>query len=70
MCNRSKCLIALLPALMLTSAQAAEPRAAVFDFEFADTSLEGATNGPRVDWQARLAWLVRNCLLARHEGVF
>jgi hypothetical protein len=28
---------------------------AVFDFELIDTSLEGATNGPRADEQARLA---------------
>jgi Protein of unknown function (DUF2380) len=55
--NRSKCLIALLLALALTSAHAAEPKVAVFDFEFANTSLEGATNGPRADEQARLAWL-------------
>jgi Protein of unknown function (DUF2380) len=59
--NRSKCLIALLLALAPTSARAAEPgvaaKVAVFDFEFTDTSLEGATNGPRADEQARLAWL-------------
>ena len=30
------------------------PKAAVFDFELVDTSLEGATNGPRADEQARL----------------
>ena len=55
--DRSTSLIALLLALTLTSAHATEPKVAVFDFEFADTSLEGATNGPRVDEQARLAWL-------------
>jgi Protein of unknown function (DUF2380) len=55
--NRSKCLIALPLALPLANAGAAEPKVAVFDFEFADTSLEGATNGPRGDEQARLAWL-------------
>jgi hypothetical protein len=33
---------------------AAVPKAAVFDFELVDTSLEGATNGPRADEQARL----------------
>jgi hypothetical protein len=57
MCDRSIGLIALMLALALTSAHAAEPKVAVFDFEFADTSLEGATNGPRADEQARLAWL-------------
>jgi Protein of unknown function (DUF2380) len=36
------------------SAWAAVPKAAVFDFELVDTSLEGATNGPRADEQARL----------------
>jgi hypothetical protein len=30
------------------------PTTAVFDFELIDTSLEGATNGPRADEQARL----------------
>jgi Protein of unknown function (DUF2380) len=55
--NRSKYLIALPLALTLTSAHAAEPKVAVFDFESTDTSLEGATNGPRADEQARLAWL-------------
>src|SRR5262245_9912839 len=37
------------------AALAAERTAAVFDFELIDTSLEGATNGPRADEQARLA---------------
>ena len=58
--DRSKSPIALIIALTgltLTSAHAAEPKVAVFDFEFADTSLEGATNGPRADEQARLARL-------------
>ena len=32
-------------------------RAAIFDFELIDTSLEGATNGPRADETARLARL-------------
>ena len=30
------------------------PKAAVFDFELADTSLEGEKNGPQADEQARL----------------
>ena len=37
------------------SAWAAPRAVAVFDFELIDTSLEGATNGPRADEQARLA---------------
>jgi hypothetical protein len=57
MCDRSKVLAALALALTLTSVHAAEPKVAVFDFEFADTSLEGATNGPRPDEQMSLAWL-------------
>jgi hypothetical protein len=42
-------------AMLLASAHAAEPKVAVFDFELVDTSLEGATYGPRSDQQARLA---------------
>jgi len=41
--------------MLLASAHAAEPKVAVFDFELVDTSLEGATYGPRADQQARLA---------------
>lgn len=41
-------------AMLLASAHGAEPKVAVFDFELVDTSLEGATNGPRADQQARL----------------
>jgi hypothetical protein len=37
--------------------QADAQAVAVFDFEFIDTSLEGATNGLRADEQARLARL-------------
>jgi hypothetical protein len=36
------------------AAAAAEPKVAVFDFELVDTSLEGATYGPRADQQMRL----------------
>lgn len=43
--------------LILTSAYAAKPKVAVFDFELVDTSLEGATYGPRADQQARRARL-------------
>ena len=39
------------------SAEARGLRAAIFDFELIDTSLEGATNGPRADETARLARL-------------
>jgi Protein of unknown function (DUF2380) len=42
-------------AMLLASAHAAAPKVAVFDFELVDTSLEGATYGPRSDQQARLA---------------
>ena len=42
-------------AMLLASAHAAKPKFAVFDFELVDTSLEGATYGPRSDQQARLA---------------
>ena len=42
-------------AMLLASAHAAKPKVAVFDFELVDTSLEGATYGPRADQQARLA---------------
>ena len=52
-------LIALVLASMATVVQAAEPKVAVFDFEFVDTSLEGATNGPRSDERARLVRLDR-----------
>jgi hypothetical protein len=44
-----------LAMLLLASAHAAVPQVAVFDFELVDTSLEGATYGPRADQQARLA---------------
>jgi len=54
MCDRSNILSALTLALTLTSVHAAEPKVAVFDFEFADTSLEGSTNGPRADEQCAL----------------
>jgi hypothetical protein len=41
-------------AMLRAGARAAEPKVAVFDFELVDTSLEGATYGPRRDQQARL----------------
>lgn len=43
----------LLP-LLVMPAFADPPKAAVFDFELVDTSLQGETNGPRADEQARL----------------
>jgi hypothetical protein len=49
--------IAALAALMLllpVSAQADPPKAAVFDFELLDTSLQGEMDGPRRDEQQRL----------------
>jgi len=63
MWNRSQTLLALpldlALAFMATAVHADEPKIAVFDFEFVDTSIEGATNGPRIDEMARLAWLDR-----------
>ena len=48
--------IAIATALLLalSPARAQTPKAAVFDFELADTSLEGEKDGPRSDEQARL----------------
>jgi Protein of unknown function (DUF2380) len=46
---------ALLLGMFVSGAHAAQPKVAVFDFELLDTSLEGATYGPRPDQQARLA---------------
>lgn len=40
-----------------SAARAAERTVAVFDFAFVDTSLQGATFGPRSDEQERLAWI-------------
>jgi hypothetical protein len=44
-----------LAAWLASSADASGPKVAVFDFELVDTSLEGATYGPRPDQQERLA---------------
>jgi hypothetical protein len=44
-------------ALWPISGQSRGLRAAIFDFELVDTSLEGATNGPRADETVRLARL-------------
>jgi hypothetical protein len=44
-----------LAALLASSAEASGPKVAVFNFELVDTSLEGATYGPRPDQQERLA---------------
>jgi hypothetical protein len=57
-----------LAALLAGSAQASEQKVAVFDFELVDTSLEGATCGPRPNQQQRLA-LVGSDLLA-FSGAF
>jgi hypothetical protein len=46
---------AVIMGLLLLSPARAEPlKTAVFDFELADTSLEGEKSGPRADEQARL----------------
>ena len=50
-------LFAIFCALWPIRAQSRGLRAAIFDFELIDTSLEGATNGPRADETARLARL-------------
>jgi hypothetical protein len=42
-------------AAFVASAQATEPKVAVFDFELVDTSIEGATYGRRPDQGQRLA---------------
>ena len=54
-----KTLIALAMASMAAVVQAAAPKVAVFDFEFVDTSIEGATNSPRSDERVRLVRLDR-----------
>jgi hypothetical protein len=46
-------MVALIASLA-TSAHADPPKAAVFDFELLDTSLQGETSGPQADEQARL----------------
>jgi len=51
----AKLAVALLSLLTSAGWAGAAQRAAVFDFELIDTSLEGATNGPRADEQMRLA---------------
>jgi hypothetical protein len=43
-----------LMASFATSARADPPKAAVFDFELLDTSLQGEMSGPQADEQARL----------------
>jgi len=56
MATRSRVLLGLLALLAQAGCAWAAPRTlAVFDFELIDTSLEGATNGPRADEAARLA---------------
>jgi Protein of unknown function (DUF2380) len=50
-------LFAIFCTLWPISARSRGLRAAIFDFELIDTSLEGATNGPRADETARLARL-------------
>jgi hypothetical protein len=43
-----------LTLMLLSPARADPPKAAVFDFEFVDTSLQGEVDGPRADEQGRL----------------
>jgi hypothetical protein len=50
-------LFAIFCALWPISAQSRGLGVAIFDFELVDTSLEGATNGPRADETTRLARL-------------
>ena len=47
-----KIVTALFLVMLVSLAHPAQPKIAVFDFELVDTSLEGATNGPRADQQA------------------
>jgi hypothetical protein len=48
-------LVVIAPMLLAGSPAASEPlRAAVFDFELLDTSLQGAVNGPQPEEQRRL----------------
>jgi Protein of unknown function (DUF2380) len=55
----ARALLGIFCALMASplSAHASGLRVAIFDFELIDTSLEGATNGPRADETARLVRL-------------
>jgi len=46
--------VVALTLILPSPARAATPKAAVFDFEFIDNSLEGEKNGPRPDEQSRL----------------
>ncbi len=51
-----KVLTFAIPIMLVLSSpvRADAPKVAVFDFELADTSLDGEKNGPRADEQARL----------------
>jgi hypothetical protein len=51
---RRKIAIAVVLVALLVSVHAAEQKAAIFDFEPADTSFEGPTYGPLADQQQRL----------------
>src|SRR5260370_13922341 len=55
----ARALLGIFCALMASplSSQARGLRVAIFDFELIDTSLEGATNGPRADEAPRLVRL-------------
>ena len=55
--TKLQCATALLLTLAAPSARAEPLRAAIFGFEFDDTSLQGALQGVRADEQARVARL-------------
>ena len=46
--------VLVLMLLVLSPAHADPPRAAIFDFELLDTSLQGEMKGPQADEQRRL----------------
>jgi Protein of unknown function (DUF2380) len=51
---RARFVLAALMLLASAPVQADPPKAAVFDFELVDSSLQGEVNGPRTDEQDRL----------------
>ncbi len=51
---RGLCFVVLLSLALSPAARADEPKAAVFDFELIDSSLQGEKDGQRADEQARL----------------
>jgi hypothetical protein len=55
-----------LTLLLPVSVHAASPKAAVFDFELLDTSLQGEMDGPRGDEQQRLIHTSEQIHRSRH----